>query len=96
MDLSNVAWRKSSRSNSDQECVEVARGVAWRESDQSNNGGNSVKVAALTAKIGVRDSKNPEGGHLAMDRATFAELLTRVRAGAFDPDRPQAIRTGVW
>jgi hypothetical protein len=56
-------WRKSSRSNSEQDCVEVAQ---------------------VPAAIGVRDSKNPQGGHLALDRAAFSTLLDRAKAGALD------------
>lgn len=58
-----AAWRKASRSNSEQACVEVAQ--------------------APTA-VGVRDSKDPEGGHLALDRAAFGGLLARVKAGELD------------
>ncbi|MBO2465760.1 DUF397 domain-containing protein [Actinomadura violacea] len=62
-DFARAKWRKSSRSNTEQACVEVAR--------------------ASTA-IGVRDSKNPNGGHIALDRAAFTDLLKHVKAGALD------------
>ncbi|MEV0660425.1 DUF397 domain-containing protein [Actinomadura luteofluorescens] len=63
-DVAAVAnWRKSSRSNTEQECVEVAK---------------------LPTTIGIRDSKNPEGGHLPLDRITFTGLLARVKAGDLD------------
>ncbi|SNT13517.1 protein of unknown function [Actinomadura meyerae] len=57
----------------------------WRKS--SHSGGNSgmcVEVAKGGAVIGVRDSKDPGAGHLAMDRAAFAGLVARAKAGALD------------
>ncbi|MEU9023985.1 DUF397 domain-containing protein [Actinomadura sp. NPDC048394] len=56
-------WRKSSRGNSEQDCVEVAQ---------------------VPAAIGIRDSKNPQGGHLTLDRAAFSSLLDRAKAGILD------------
>ncbi|TDC68483.1 DUF397 domain-containing protein [Actinomadura sp. GC306] len=62
-DLAAAKWRKSSRSNSEQECVQVAQ---------------------VPAAIGIRDSKNPEGGHLTLARTAFADLLNRVKARDLD------------
>ncbi|MFG2016929.1 DUF397 domain-containing protein [Actinomadura geliboluensis] len=56
-------WRKSSHSNSQQECVEVA---------------------PLATAIAIRDSKNPGGGHLTLNRDSFAGILNRARAGDLD------------
>lgn len=78
------AWRKSSRSNSDQACVEVAQGVAWRKSTRSNSDQECVEVAQVSAAVGVRDSKNPGGGHIAMERAAFGDLLAKAKAGDLD------------
>lgn len=79
-----VAWRKSSRSNSDQECVEVAQGVAWRKSTRSSSDQDCVEVGQVSAAVGVRDSKDPEGGHIAMERAAFGDLVAKVKAGDLD------------
>ncbi|MFB4302078.1 DUF397 domain-containing protein [Actinomadura sp. NTSP31] len=58
----------------------------WRKSSYSGgtSGSDCVEVAALAGGVGVRDSKDPGGGHVAVDRAVFAALLARVRCGALD------------
>ncbi|TDD87368.1 DUF397 domain-containing protein [Actinomadura darangshiensis] len=62
-DFAAAKWRKSSRSNSEQACVEVAQ---------------------ARSAIGVRDSKNLNGGHLLLDRTVFTRLLNDVKAGDLD------------
>lgn len=52
----------------------------WRKSSYTaSNGGDCVEVARLVEGIGVRDSKNPEHGHLSLTPAQFTALLTRLR-----------------
>jgi hypothetical protein len=53
----------------------------WRKSSHSGTGANSdcVEVAALADGIGLRDSKRPEGGHLALSRETFARLVVQIK-----------------
>lgn len=62
-DLSNAAWRKSSRSSQSGECVEVAN---------------------RPGAVAVRDSKNPAGPALALDRAAFTSMVARIRSGVLD------------
>lgn len=50
-------WRKSSHSGDEGACVELA----WRKSSRSGNESACVELAYPGA---IRDSKNPEGGHL--------------------------------
>ncbi|QFG24757.1 DUF397 domain-containing protein [Actinomadura sp. WMMB 499] len=55
--------------------------IHWRKSSHSDTSGNEcVEVADLAVGLGVRDSKNPEGGHLTVSRRTFATLLSRIKA----------------
>lgn len=57
----------------------------WRKSIRSGGsaggGDGCVELAALTGMIGVRDSKAPEAGHLALSAGSFAQFLTAVKAG---------------
>ncbi|WP_173097309.1 DUF397 domain-containing protein [Actinomadura verrucosospora] len=58
----------------------------WRKSSHSSgdSGTDCVEVAALVRGVGVRDSKDPDGGHVTIGRASFAALLVRAKAGALD------------
>lgn len=57
----------------------------WRKSSYSGgNSGQCVEIAEAAALVGIRDSKYPEGGHLALDRATFGGLLARAKSGDLD------------
>lgn len=58
--------------------------IAWRKSNYSGGTGNCIEVAGLTEHIGVRDSKNPEGGHLMFALDTWAAFVAEVRDGRFD------------
>ncbi|REE96773.1 DUF397 domain-containing protein [Thermomonospora umbrina] len=57
----------------------------WRKS--SHSGGESgmcVEVAQGLGVIGIRDSKNPGGGRLAVDRDAFQGLVRQAKAGDLD------------
>lgn len=56
--------------------------TTWRKSSHSDEtGGHCVEVAHLPAAIGIRDSKDPEGGHLLLSRSVFASLVGRLKRG---------------
>jgi hypothetical protein len=58
---------------------------AWRKSSFSHTTGNCVEVARLAGKVvGVRDSKNPQGGVLRFTRAEWGAFLGDVRNGRFE------------
>ncbi|MEV5537658.1 DUF397 domain-containing protein [Saccharopolyspora shandongensis] len=82
--LSAAVWRKSSCSTASSNCVEVAFiGDAWQKSSRSANTANCVEVARRDAVVGVRDSKDPDGGVLVFSAARWADFvggLMRVRA----------------
>lgn len=59
--------------------------LAWRKSTFSGNGG-CVEVGTTPAGIvaGIRDSKSPEHGHLALAPEVFAAFLASVKNGQYD------------
>ncbi|MFJ1617370.1 DUF397 domain-containing protein [Streptomyces sp. NPDC088251] len=64
-------WRKSSYSGDEGgQCLEV--GYDWKKSSHSGSeGGACVEVAAHTAAVHVRDSKNPDGPVLTVAPTTW-------------------------
>lgn len=65
--------------------MDLTRAV-WRKSSYSGgNGGQCVEVAAnLPGIVAVRDSKNPDGGTLAVSPAGWSALVAGIKAGEFD------------
>jgi hypothetical protein len=54
----------------------------WRKSSHSADTGQDdcVELARLTSTVvGVRDSKNPTGGHLALSPEVFGRLVRAVK-----------------
>jgi hypothetical protein len=65
-----TAWRKSSFSGDNGDCVEVR----WRKSSFSGTNGACVEVD-FAETVAVRDSKNPDAGRLAFTPSAWAALL---------------------
>lgn len=76
------AWRKSRYSvGGDQSCVEVA--PAWRKSSYSAGGHQDcVEVAPLPLRVGVRDTKNRENGHLLVPATQWHAFVASVKQDA--------------
>ncbi|MFC6886507.1 MULTISPECIES: DUF397 domain-containing protein [Actinomadura] len=55
--------------------------VVWRKSKRSTQGttGDCVELASFAGSIGVRDSRAPGAGHLALSAASFADLIARIK-----------------
>jgi len=47
----------------------------WKKSSYSGNSGNCVEVVDLGQAVAVRDSKNPRGAVLVVDRRGWRRLL---------------------
>ncbi|GAA3749191.1 DUF397 domain-containing protein [Streptomyces tremellae] len=76
-----LAWFKSTYSNSaGGNCLEVA--LDWRKSTYSSTGGGEcVEVAACPGVVHVRDSKQVEGGQLALRAASWSDFVAFARRG---------------
>lgn len=80
-DFAGARWTKSSYSQTDTNCVELA----WIKSSFSGTQDNCVELAQLGDAIGVRDSKKGDTSPiLEFTPAQFAALITETKAGAFD------------
>ena len=57
--------------------------IQWRKSSYSGTANDDVCVElaqlAPGTGIGVRDSKDPDGGHLALSGAQFASLIEQIK-----------------
>jgi len=59
--------------------------VAWVKAARSNSGGNCVQFAVLPGgRVGVRDSKDPQGPALVFGSGEVAAFVGALKAGAYD------------
>jgi hypothetical protein len=60
--------------------------VQWRKSSRSGGVNDSacVEVAGAPEGVGLRDSKDPDGGHLVVSGRDFAALVDRIKDGVLD------------
>ncbi len=58
-------------------------GATWRKSTYSgNNGANCVEIGTNGALVGVRDTKNRDGGTLVLTRDEWRAFAAKVKADA--------------
>ncbi|MDV6012449.1 DUF397 domain-containing protein [Haloechinothrix sp. LS1_15] len=85
MDLRDAVWRKSSCSTDQTECVEVAF-PDWRKSSYSGSETACVEISyRASAAVGIRDSKDPDGGVLQTTGRTWRALCAAIQAGDLGP-----------
>ncbi|MES9539960.1 DUF397 domain-containing protein [Actinomadura sp. NPDC000600] len=60
--------------------------INWRKSSYSGSSTDEmcVEVAELIDGVGIRDSKDPEGGRLTVRGDAFGSLLRRIKDGVLD------------
>ncbi|MEW2356202.1 DUF397 domain-containing protein [Spirillospora sp. NPDC029432] len=58
----------------------------WRKSSYSGgaNDATCVELAGLLDAVGVRDSKDPDGGRLALSAPAFEVLVRQIKQGVLD------------
>lgn len=75
-------WRTSSYSGVNGDCVEVAPiPPTFHKSSYSGQDVNCVEVAPLSPGAAMRDSKQPEKGHLTFPPSEWDAFLTAARTG---------------
>ncbi|MGH2601243.1 MAG: DUF397 domain-containing protein [Dehalococcoidia bacterium] len=79
-------WKKSTRSGSTADCVEVGTtpDLTWRKSTRSGAQADCVEVATAPSVVGVRDSKDRTGPALMVAPAEWDAFLDGVKQGEFD------------
>lgn len=56
--------------------------VTWRKSSYSNgSGGNCTEVAQVGADVAIRDSKDPDGPALVVDRRAWQTFVDGLKSG---------------
>jgi hypothetical protein len=56
--------------------------LSWHKSSYSgSNGGQCIEVAA-SGRVLVRDSKNPDGGHLAFTAQVWRDFAIEIKNGS--------------
>jgi hypothetical protein len=65
----------------------ASESFAWRKAVRSLGNGNCVEVASVIAGVAVRDSKDPAGPMLTLDRQSWREFAGAARRGYYDGDR---------
>jgi len=74
MTVPDSAWRTSTFSGANSNCVEIA----WRKSSFSTANSECVEVAHTAEMVATRDSKNPAGPRLTLPPATWAAFVEHV------------------
>jgi hypothetical protein len=66
--------------------MEATDGLIWKKARASSSQNGCVEVGTTAAgpAAGIRDSKSPERGHIAVTPASLAALLGDVKAGKLD------------
>lgn len=78
-ELTGISWKKSTRSGGSNNCVEVG----WRKSSRSSGQGACIEVGRLPELVGVRDTKDRDGGTLAIHTDAWQSFLTALRQGRY-------------
>ena len=56
----------------------------WRTSSRSDDQGQCVEVAVTPNRVGIRDTKNRNAGHLTVTAAQWSAFIAHVKADQRD------------
>src|SRR5260370_42582277 len=77
------AWRKSSYSGSQANCVEVSVAPGpvneWRKSSYSGSQAECVEVGVATSRVKVRDTKDRQGPALTVSADTWRRFMAGIK-----------------
>ena len=59
-------------------------GAMWRKSSRSGAGNDCVELVVARIGAAVRDSKNPEAGHVAFANTEWSAFMGVVKDGRLD------------
>jgi hypothetical protein len=54
----------------------------WRKASASNGSGDCVEVAMADDAVGIRDSKDPDGGHFELTPDEWRGLMAMIKRSA--------------
>jgi Domain of unknown function (DUF397) len=55
--------------------------LSWRKSSYSGSNGGQCVEMAVSGRVLVRDSKNPDAGRLGFSAQTWREFATKIKSG---------------
>ncbi|SFD85173.1 protein of unknown function [Actinopolyspora alba] len=58
----------------------------WRTSSRTTDVGHCVEVALTSGAVGIRDTKDRQGGTLTVTPAAWAGFMDRLKTGGYDQD----------
>jgi hypothetical protein len=64
--------------------VSDLNGARWRKSSHSGAGNDCVELVVARIGAAVRDSKNPEAGHIAFENAGWGTFMGVIKEGRLD------------
>jgi hypothetical protein len=64
--------------------VSALHTATWRKSSRSNQEGQCVEIALTVSAVGIRDSKNVEGGYLIVESRSWAALVDVLKRHEHD------------